>query len=33
MTRKVEFGDIVGKFKFLRIEIGVILGETLEMMD
>ena len=33
MTRKVEFGDIVGYFELLHIEIGVILGKTLGMMD
>ena len=33
MAGKVEFGDIVGKFKFPRIKIGVILVETFKMVD
>lgn len=33
MTRKMEFGDIVREFKILNLEVGVVLGEMVEVMD
>lgn len=33
VTRKVKFRDIVGEFKIFHIEVGMVLGETFEVMN